>query len=128
VSAGSAGTPQDAGDEATVERPRLGLALPDKPSLAILVFANLSGDPDEYLADAIVADIITELSRCGEPFVIARNSSFQYKGKAVNVRQVGRDLGCAMCWKGAYGGPEIAFALPHRLSMPPREPTAGPST
>src|SRR5215510_10194458 len=58
-------------------------ALPDKPSIAVLPFANLSSDPEqEYWADGIVQDIITELSRFSELFVIARNSSFQYKGKA----------------------------------------------
>src|SRR5262249_19272766 len=90
------------GDEAAVERPRPALALPDKPSIAVLAFANLSGDPEqEYLADGIVDDIITELSRCSELFVIARNSSFQYKGKAVDVRQVGRDLGVRYVLEGS---------------------------
>src|SRR5262245_7546574 len=70
------------------------LALPDKPSIAVLPFANLSSHPEqEYLVDGIVEDIITELSRFSELFVIARNSSFQYKGKAIDVRQVGRELG-----------------------------------
>jgi len=69
------------------------LPLPDKPSIAVMPFANLSSDPEqEYLVDGIVEDIITELSRFSELFVIARNSSFQYKGKAVDVRQVGREL------------------------------------
>jgi adenylate cyclase len=73
---------------------RPALALPDKPSIAVLPFANLSGDAEqEYLADGIVEDIITELSRFSELFVIARNSSFQYKGKATDVRQVGREFG-----------------------------------
>jgi adenylate cyclase len=74
------------------------LALPDKPSIAVLPFANLSSDPEQgYLVDGIVEDIITEPSRFSELFVIARNSSFQYKGKATDVRQVGRDLGGAVC-------------------------------
>src|SRR5262249_23638244 len=76
------------------EAPRPALTFPDRPSIAVLPFTNLSPDPDqEYLADGIVQDIITELSRFRELFVIARNSSFQYKGKAVDVRQVGRELG-----------------------------------
>ena len=58
------------------------LALPDKPSIAVLPFQNMSGDPEqEYFADGIVEDIITELSRIRSLFVIARNSSFTYKGK-----------------------------------------------
>jgi adenylate cyclase len=70
------------------------LPLPDKPSIAVLAFTNMSGDPGhEYFADGMVEDIITELSRFRELFVIARNSSFQYKGKAVDVRQIGRELG-----------------------------------
>jgi TolB-like protein len=73
-----------------VETPRSVPTLPDKPSIAALPFTNLSSDPNqEYLADGIVEDMITELSRFSELFVIARNSSFQYKGKAVDVRQVG---------------------------------------
>jgi adenylate cyclase len=76
--------------------------LPDKPSIAILPFANLDADPNQdCIADGIVADIITELSRFGELFVIARNSSFQYKGKAVDVRQVGRELGVRYVLEGS---------------------------
>ena len=71
-----------------------GLPLPDKPSIAVLPFANLSGDPEqEYFADAMVEEIITALSRIRWLFVIARNSSFTYKGQAVDVKQVGRELG-----------------------------------
>jgi TolB-like protein/Tfp pilus assembly protein PilF len=70
------------------------LALPDKPSIAVLPFLNLSGDPEqEYFTDGITEDIITELSRFHSLFVIARNSSFSYKGKSPDVRQVGRELG-----------------------------------
>ena len=68
--------------------------LPDKPSIAVLPFVNLSARPEEeYLVDGIIEDIITELSRFSELFVIARNSSFQYKGKATDTRQIGRELG-----------------------------------
>ena len=78
------------------------LTLPDKPSIAVLPFANLSGGPEQaYLADGIVEDIITELSRFSELFVIARNSSFQYKGKAIDVRQVGRELGVRYVLEGS---------------------------
>jgi TolB-like protein/class 3 adenylate cyclase/tetratricopeptide (TPR) repeat protein len=70
------------------------LALPDKPSIAVLPFQNMSGDPEQdYFADGMSEDIVTGLSRIKWLFVIARNSSFVYKGKAVDVRQVGRELG-----------------------------------
>src|SRR5262245_34938770 len=70
------------------------LPLPDKPSIAVLPFSNLSGDPEqEYFADGMVEEIITALSRISWLFVIARNSSFTYKGQAVDVKQVGRELG-----------------------------------
>jgi adenylate cyclase len=73
---------------------RPALSLPDKPSVAVLPFQNMSGDPEQdYFADGIVEDIITGLSHIKWLFVIARNSSFVYKGKAVDVRQVGRELG-----------------------------------
>src|SRR5262245_36700887 len=78
------------------------LPLPDRPSIAVLAFANLSGDKEqEYLSDGITEDIITELARFSELFVIARNSSFQYKGKATDVRQVGRDLGVRYVLEGS---------------------------
>jgi TolB-like protein len=77
------------------------LILPDKPSIAVLPFANISGDPEqEYFADGMTDDIITELSRFSDLFVTARNSSFQYKGKAVDVRQVGRELGVRYVLEG----------------------------
>ena len=70
------------------------LALPDKPSIAVLPFANMSGDPEqEYFVDGMVEEIITALSKVRWFFVIARNSSFTYKGQAVDVKQVGRELG-----------------------------------
>jgi class 3 adenylate cyclase len=76
------------------------LALPDKPSIAVLPFQNMSGDPEqEYFADGIVEDIITGLSQFKSLFVIARNSSFTYKGKAVDIKNVGRELGVRTCWK-----------------------------
>jgi adenylate cyclase len=78
------------------------LALPDKPSLAVLPFANMSSDPEqEFLADGIAEDVITALSRYPSLFVIARNSSFTYKGRAVDVKQVGRELGVRYVLEGS---------------------------
>jgi len=77
-------------------------ALPDKPSVAVLPFSNLSGDMEqEYFADGMVDDIITGLSRIKWLFVIARNSTFTYKGRAVDVKQVGRDLGVRYVLEGS---------------------------
>jgi adenylate cyclase len=82
------------------ERPAL--ALPDKPSLAVLPFQNMSGDPEqEYFADGMVEEIITGLSSVRSFFVIARNSSFTYKGRAVDVKQVGRELGVRYVLEGS---------------------------
>ena len=78
------------------------LALPDKPSIAVLPFQNISGDPEqEYFADGMEEDIITALSRFRSLFVIARNSSFTYKGKAVDIKQVGRELGVRYVLEGS---------------------------
>jgi adenylate cyclase len=78
------------------------LALPDKPSIAVLPFQNMSGDPEqEYFADGMVEDIITALSRFKSLFVIARNSSFTYKGKPVDIKQVGRELGVRYVLQGS---------------------------
>jgi len=78
------------------------LPLPDKPSIAVLPFQNMSGDPEqEYFADGVVEDIITALSRFKSLFVIARNSSFTYKGKAVDIKQVGRELGVRYVLEGS---------------------------
>jgi adenylate cyclase len=78
------------------------LPLPDKPSIAVLPFQNMSGDPEqEYFADGMVEDIITALSRFKSLFVIARNSSFTYKGKAVDIKQVGRELGVRYVLEGS---------------------------
>jgi adenylate cyclase len=78
------------------------LALPDKPSIAVLPFQNMSGDPEqEYFADGIVEEIITALSRFKMLFVIARNSSFAYKGRAVDIKQVGRELGVRYVLEGS---------------------------
>jgi adenylate cyclase len=77
-------------------------ALPDKPSIAVLPFTNMSGELEqEYFVDGMVEDIITALSRFNQLFVIARNSSFTYKGRAVDVKQVGRDLGVRYVLEGS---------------------------
>jgi adenylate cyclase len=79
-----------------------GLPVPDKPSIAVLAFANLSNDPDqEYFADGMVEEIITALSHFPRLFVIARNSSFTYKGRVVDIRQVGRELGVRYVLEGS---------------------------
>jgi adenylate cyclase len=86
------------------------LPLPDRPSIAVLPFQNMSGDPEqEYFADGMVEDIITELSRIRWLFVIARNSTFTYKGQAVDVKQVARELGVRYVLEGSVrkGGNRI---------------------
>ncbi len=81
---------------------RSSLPLPDKPSIAVLPFSNLSGDPEQdYFADGMVEDIITGLSRIKWIFVIARNSSSAYKGKAMDVKQIGRELGVRYVLEGS---------------------------
>jgi len=88
----------------SAETPRAGepLPLPSKPSIAVLPFDNLSGDRDQdYFADGMVEEIITELSRMRWLFVIARNSSFAYKGRAVDVKQIGRELGVRYILEGS---------------------------
>jgi adenylate cyclase len=86
------------------------LPLPDKPSIAVLPFTNMSGDPEqEYFADGMVEEIITTLSRIRWLFVIARNSSFTYKGKAIDIKQVGRELGVRYVLEGSVrkGGQKV---------------------
>src|SRR6202165_4353416 len=76
--------------------------IPDRSSIAVLPFSNLSGDPQqEYFSDGITEDIITELSRFSELAVIARNSTFQYRGKTIDVRDVGRQLGVRYVLEGS---------------------------
>ena len=78
------------------------LALPDRPSIAVLAFTNMSGDPEQdYFADGMVEEIITALSRIRRLFVIARNSSFTYKGRAVDVTRIGRELGVRYLLEGS---------------------------
>jgi len=82
--------------------PRPAFALPDQPSIAVLSFANIGGDPEqEYFADGMAEEITTALSRCKWLFVIARNSAFTYKGKAVDVRQIGQELGVRYVLEGS---------------------------
>jgi adenylate cyclase len=91
-------------------QPHRPAALPDMASIAVLPFQNMSGDPEqEYFADGMVEEIITALSRFKSLFVIARNSSFTYKGKAVDIKQVGRELGVRYVLEGSVrrGGDRV---------------------
>jgi adenylate cyclase len=90
------------GPDASSRRSTPYVALPDKPSIAVLAFTNMGGDPaKDYFSDGITEDIITGLSRFSELFVIARNSSFQYKGRSPDIRQVGRELGVRYILEGS---------------------------
>jgi TolB-like protein len=96
--------------EKLTAQPVAALPLPDKPSIAVLPFQNMSGDPEqEYFADGMVEEIITALSRIRWLFVIARNSSFTYKGRAVDVRRVGQELGVRYVLEGSVrkGGDRV---------------------
>jgi TolB-like protein/class 3 adenylate cyclase len=87
---------------ASASGPNGSLTIPDRPSVAVLPFQNMSGEPEqEYFADGIVEDIITALSRFKSLFVIARNSTFTFKGKAVEIRKVGQDLGVRYVLEGS---------------------------
>lgn len=89
------------------------VAIPDKPSIAVLPFQNLSGDPEhEYFADGVSEDIITELSRFSDLFVIARNSSFRYKNKTTDLLQVRRELGVRYVLEGSIrrGGDRVRIS------------------
>jgi adenylate cyclase len=99
---GAATTAYPAGSLSTPPDNNRPFPLPDKPSIAVLPFENMSGDVEqEYFADGMVEDIITGLSRSKSLFVIARNSSFTYKGKAVDIKQVGRELGVRYVLEGS---------------------------
>src|SRR5436190_1347454 len=88
--------------EAPTPQPGTALPLPDKPSIAVLPFQNISGDPEqEVFADGMVEDITTALSKLRWFFVIARNSAFAYKGRAVDVKQIGRELGVRYILEGS---------------------------
>jgi class 3 adenylate cyclase len=89
------------------------LPIPDKPSLAVLPFENMTGEAEqEYFVDGMVEEITTAIARLPWLFVIARNSSFTYKGKPVDVKQVARELGCATCSKAACARPATGYASP----------------
>ena len=113
--------PPQAAEEGSAPGARVGAAeppalpLPDKPSIAVLPFANMSGDPEqEYFVDGIVEEIITALSRIRWLFVIAGNSTFTYKGQNVDVKQVGRELGVRYVLEGSVrkaGGGAGIFEL-----------------
>ncbi len=96
------GLPAEAKSATSPKPSAVGLAPPDKPSIAVLAFQNMSGDPEqEYFADGITEDVITDLSKVGGLMVIARNSSFAYKGKAVDIRVVARELGVRSVLEGS---------------------------
>jgi adenylate cyclase len=96
------GQTPSAGQSGSTANETQALPLPDKPSIAVLPFQNLSCDPEqEYFADGMVEEIITALSRFKSLFVIARNSSFAYRGKAVDIKQVGRELGVRYVLEGS---------------------------
>jgi TolB-like protein len=116
-------------EPAAMLSPTTALALPDKPSIAVLPFENLSGDPEQgYFADGMAEEIITALSRIRWLFVIARNSSFTYKGQVVDVRQVGKELGIMYVLEGSVrrAGNRIRItgqllSSAHHLSLRARE-------
>ena len=88
--------------EVNIDHQQVPLGLPDKPSIAVLPFTNMSGDPEqEYFADGVSEDIITELSKISKLFVVARNSTFTYKGQAVDVKQVGCEQGVRYVLEGS---------------------------
>ena len=94
-------TPSAINSGSAVSQARV-LPLPDKPSIAVLPFENMSGDPEqEYFADGMVEEIITALSRNHQLFVIARNSSFTFKGRAVDIKQIRRELGVRYVLEGS---------------------------
>ena len=113
VTVGAVGLATGVTPEVTVApatAPQVPLPLPDKPSIAVLPFQNMSGDPEqEYFADGMAEEIITALSRFHSLVVIARNSSFTYKGRAVDIKRVGRELGVRYVLEGSVrkGGDRI---------------------
>ena len=104
-------------------QPKLRLSLPDRPAIAVLPFDNMSGDQEQdYFSDGISEDIITGLSKLRWFFVIARNSSFTYKGKAVHIRQVAAELGVRYVVEGSVRKTAIVCASPR--SSTTRRPAA----
>ena len=79
------------------------MPLPDKPSIVVLPFDNMSGDSNQdYFSNGITEVLTSDLSHISSLFVIARNTAFTYKGKAANVQEVGKNWGCATCWRAVY--------------------------
>jgi adenylate cyclase len=107
--------------------PSPALALSDTPSIAVLPFQNMSGDPEqEYFSDGISEDIITDLSKASELLVIARNSSFTYKGKPVDVKRVGRELGVRYVLEGSVRKPGNRVRVTGQLIDAAKAPIFGP--
>ena len=93
---------------------KMAFPLPDKPSIAVLPFVNMSEDPKQaFLGDALAEEVINGLAKLRQVFVIARNSSFTYKGKTVDVKQIGREQGVHYVLEGACSDPGIGFGSPH---------------
>ena len=119
----------------TVSRRGYRIVLPEKinspmpanrASLAVLPFTNLNRDPEQdYFADGLAEDLITDLARIPGLFVIARNSSFSYRGQPRDVRRVARNWGFAICWKAASGDPPIKFASTDNSLMAHRQAISG---
>jgi adenylate cyclase len=104
------------------------LATLDRPALAVLPFANLSGEAEQdYFADGITEELTTQLSRARWFYVIARNSAFTYKGRAVDIRQVGRELGARYVLRAACAGPAGGCASPASSSRRKPATTSGPT-
>ena len=122
--------PRPLGARTPKERPRPTVpAMPKGPAIAVLPFLNLSGDPkQDYFSDGLTEDILTELSRARDLRVLARNTSFQYKGKAVDVTQARtRARRRATCSKAASSAPTTASASRRSSSTPRPAPTFGPT-
>jgi adenylate cyclase len=101
-------------------------SVPRRPSIAVLPFVNMSGDPEQdYFADGITEDLITEFSRFQEMIVIARNSMFRYKDQAVKVQDVGPISACATSWRAASARSASGCASPPSWSRPPPATTCG---
>ena len=104
----------DAAAEKARDQPRSGLPLPDRPAIAVLPFTNMSGDPEQdYFSDGISEDVITALSKLRWFFVIARNSSFIYKGKPVHMKQIAEELGVGYVVEGSVrkGGDRVRITV-----------------
>jgi TolB-like protein len=97
------------------------LPLPDKPSIVVLPFTNMSDDPSQdYFSDGITEDITTDLSKISSLFVIARNSAFSYKGKSPKIQEVSRELGVRYVLEGSVRKSDNQVRITAQLLMPPR--------